>query len=285
MTSLPHLRAENDKPLSAEPVELIAIDLDGTLLRSDGTLGPRSIKALAEATAAGVKVVLNTGRAPRGTRAVYQALGLKTLAVTHNGALVTDPVHGDAIFQHTTLPGEVAWQAVRIARRVAPRLSLGVEILDRCITDNASPRLFTEATLVDPPQVAASFEALASKPITKLLMIGDPGELGGVQMMLLDQLKGQVSFAFSHQTLLQVVSAHADKGAGLATVARYYHVPRQRVMAIGDAPNDLPMLQWAGLSVAMGNAWDDVRRAAHFVVSGNDQDGVAEAVARYVLMH
>ena len=284
MAILPQARIGTDKPLSAEPIELVSIDLDGTLLRPDGTVGARSAAALEAATAAGLKVVLNTGRAPRGIRAVYHALGLKTFVITHNGALVTDPCHGDAIIEHITLPGAVAWQAIGIARREAPKVSVGVDVLGRCITDNADPRVFAERTLVDRPVVAARFDVCMSKPVTKLLLVGDADELGGVQMALLEQLKGQISFAFSHQSLLQVVSPRADKGAGLATVARYYRVPQQRVMAIGDAPNDLPMLRWAGLSVAMGNGWHDARQTAQFVVASNDDDGVAEAIRRYVLM-
>jgi Cof subfamily protein (haloacid dehalogenase superfamily) len=284
MTAVAQAQPGGDKPLTAEPIELIAIDLDGTLLRSDDTVGAASAAAIAEALAAGVKVVLNTGRAPRETRAIYHRLGLTTLAITHNGALVTDPVHGEAIFRHVTLPGAVAAGALRIARQVVPGLAAAIEVIDHCVSDPAGPAPHPEANPAARAPGAVSFQALLTQPVTKVRLHGMPAELGGVQLQLLDQLKGQVTFAFSHPALLQVMGPGADKGLGLAYVARYYGVPRQRVLAIGDAPNDLPMLQWAGLSVAVANAWGDVRRAVDFVVAGNDQDGVAEAIRRFALI-
>ena len=94
---------------------------------------------------------------------------------------------------------------------------------------------------------------------------------------------GRVGIAYSHMRLLQVVHAEADKAAGVKRVAEHYGIPKERVMAIGDAPNDLPMIKWAGLGVAMHNAWDEVKKNAQLTVPSNDNDGVATALERYVL--
>jgi hypothetical protein len=92
-----------------------------------------------------------------------------------------------------------------------------------------------------------------------------------------------VAFSCSHLRLLQVVAGRVDKADALATVAEFYGIDPDRVLAIGDAPNDLGMIRWAGLGVAMQNAWDEVRAAAHFIVPSNEHAGVAHAFRKYVL--
>jgi hypothetical protein len=284
MTPGPLAQRSGEKPLTADPIDLIAVDLDGTLLRPDGSIGAQSAAAIAEAVAAGIKVVVNTGRAPRDARFAYHRVGLKTLLITHNGALVTDPAHDDAIFRHVPLPGAVAATALRMARQEEPMLPADIEVIDRCVGDPAGPPSPGADLNPNQAQAVAEFRALLAQPITKLRLYGTPAQLGGVQLTLMGQLRDQIGFAISHAELLQVVGPGVNKGTGLAYAARHYQVPRQRVMAIGDAPNDIPMLQWAGLSVAVANAWDDVRRQANFIVADNEHDGVAEAIRRFALM-
>ena len=302
----------DDRPLSADPVGLVAIDLDGTLLRSDGSICAPSAEAILEATGNGVRVVLATGRAPRKVQPIAKALGLDTLQICHNGALIHDPLK-DEPFTHDTMPGQLARQVVEVARRVAPSVAVGVEVLNRCFTDTARQRKqqrrtvsvadraaavneqgpHPEAGLSDTPVGIGSIRAsgmddavgalaeVLDQPVTKVMMIGSPAVLGGIQMALQEQLSDQVGFAFSELKLLQVVRGDVNKATALAKVAAHYGVSPRGVMAIGDAPNDVEMLRWTGLGVAVGNAWDEVRQAAHFVVSTNNDAGVAEALRRY----
>jgi hydroxymethylpyrimidine pyrophosphatase-like HAD family hydrolase len=130
---------------------------------------------------------------------------------------------------------------------------------------------------------AGLLEPVLDEPVTKIFMTGEPHELAHIQMTLHEKLRARVSFATSHLKLLQVVAEGVDKAVGLARVAGMYDVPAQSVMAIGDAPNDLGMFKWAGLAVAVKNAWRDVLKAAHFAVPSNDEDGVGEAIRRFAL--
>lgn len=127
------------------------------------------------------------------------------------------------------------------------------------------------------------FNQLLDEPITKIFMTGPPDQLGEIRPVIQQHLHGQVDFATSHLRLLQVIRAGVDKARGLQAAVAHYGVDRARVMAIGDAPNDLGMMKWAGMSIAVKNVWIDVRKAAHFVVQSNDQDGVTEAIIRYAL--
>lgn len=294
----------DERPLSAEPVDLVAIDLDGTLLRSDGCICAPSAEAIMEASEKGVKVVLCSGRAPRSMLSIHQALGLKTVLIAHNGALIINPLTGE-IMAHDTMPGPLARQVIELARTVEPRVATAVEVDGRCYTDTlrrrqkqvvAAAAKGSEGSIaladeVDPMQVAAAgfddavgaLVDVLDRPVTKVMFVGPGDVLGGIQMSLQARLSDRVGFAFSDMRLLQVVRGGVDKATALEKVAAMYGVPRQGVMAVGDAPNDLGMLGWAGLGIALQNGWEDVRHAAHFVCPSNDDIGVAEALRRYVL--
>lgn len=273
---------QQEKPLSAESVALVAMDLDGTLLRTDNTISVKTAEAIAEARERGVRFVLASGRAPRHVYRIAAALGLTTLQIAHNGAIIVDPVRKGFLF-HQTLPPELGRAVVDFIHQFDARLQIGLEVVDVCITEKASGNPdMSEAGTKAAPQTMTFEEALRG-PVTKVMVAGPPEILGGIQLALMERLGKQVAFSASHLRLLQIVHAGVDKGTSLARVARHYNIPRSQVMAIGDAPNDIGMLKWAGLSLAVANAWEDVRRAAHLVVPSNDDDAVAWAVRKYIL--
>ncbi len=271
-----------DKPLPADPIDLVAIDLDGTLLRSDGKICPTSVKAIATARKVGVKVVLASGRAPRRIQRFQRMLGLDTLQIGHDGALVYDGDPERAI-HHQPLSSLVARRVVDLALSVAPSILIGLEIVDMCYTNSADNRIRAQSAAGPEARHSASLDPHLSGPVTKILLVGKTAALGGVHAALAGDLGDQVAFTFSDMNLLQIVHATVDKRTALQRVAKHYDVPRGGVMAIGDAPNDVGMLTWAGLGVVMQNSWPDVRAAAQFVVPSNDEGGVAHAFEKYVL--
>ena len=263
------------RPLPVEPIKLIAIDMDGTLMRSDDTLGTRTAQAINQAKSRGLHVVISSMRPPRGILRTYEALGLDTLQINHNGALIFDQPTGETV-DHQPMPAETAQQVVELARGIAPRVKIAAEVIDTIYTDGIA--LPTAAAA---GKAAPRLEQVLLNPVTKLFIRGPMGQLGAIQAAIQSQLPGSVDFVSSHLRLLQLVRAGVDKGPALNKVAQHYGVSRSNVMAIGDAPNDLGMMRWAGLAVAVRNAWRDVRNEAHFVVASNDEDGVAEAIMRY----
>ena len=291
---------QDDRPLSADPIGLVAVDLDGTLLRSDGSICAPSAEAIVDAAEKGVKVVLCSGRSPQSMLRIYDALGLNTWMIAHNGAMIVDPV-SKQVSGDETLASTLARQTVEIGRGVAPNVAVGFYIGDQCYTDTVRSRARKAALAAvgtDKPAVEADTGTVAAademsdpagklsevleQPVTKVMFVGESDVLGGIQMALQARLAEQVEFAFSDLRLLQVVRRGVDKATAVERVAAHYGVSRQGVMAIGDAPNDIGMLRWAGMGIALNNAWDDVRRAAHFVCPSNDHAGVAEAFKKYV---
>jgi Cof subfamily protein (haloacid dehalogenase superfamily) len=269
-----------DRPLPLEPIELIGVDLDGTLLRDDQTVSVEVAQAITDAQDRGVKVVIVTARPWRGTRRIYEALGLNTLVINHNGAVIHDPGSRQLLCDRR-MPGSTARTVIQLARHLDADVGVGVEVLDRFFIDRSTRRLqgLPELALTD--EAPCPFDTLLQYPVTKVCLVGDSGSLGGLQIALQKIGADDVGIAYSNVKLLQVLAAGVDKGKGLAFAAEHYGVPRERVMAIGDAPNDTPMIRWAGLGLAVSNGWPEVRRAAQFIVASNEEDGVAAAIRAY----
>ncbi|MCX5660634.1 MAG: Cof-type HAD-IIB family hydrolase [Planctomycetota bacterium] len=268
-------------PMS-EPIDLIALDIDGTLLRSDKRMSKRVLHAVHQARDKGVQVILATARPPRSVREIHQYLGLDTPQINYNGALIHDPVRKRHL-HHQPLNHDLAMKVVKLARRIFPATVVSVEILDRWYTDHVDETLPTETSRVFAPDFVGPLEAFLHVPVTKLMLLAPAKEIAPIREEVERKFLGRLAFAVSDAHLLQVIHPEADKAHALAWIAKRLNIPAKRVMAIGDAPNDVGMLSWAGLGVAVGNAWPEARRVADVVVPGNDEDGVAHAIEQFVL--
>lgn len=261
---------------------LVAIDLDGTLLRSDKRLSLRTVRAVREANRRGVKVVLASARPPRSVREIYRHLQLDTLQINYNGALIAEGLTGKLIL-HQTLCNRLAAQIVRRARQVDPKVCVSIEILDKWLTDRVDKSLLTETAKAMGPDFVGPLDQCLREPITKLMFLAPPRRLAPVQAMVQNEFGQRVALFVSDKHLLQICHPSVEKAMALAWIADHYRVPAKRCVAIGDAPNDIGMIHWAGLGIAVGNAWEQTKAAADVIVASNDDDGVAEAIRRFVL--
>src|SRR5690606_25942179 len=121
-------------------------------------------------------------------------------------------------------------------------------------------------------------DAFLHVPVTKLLLLAPPERIPRIREAVEAKFADQVTTAISDNHLLQFIHKDADKAIALRLVAEQFDIPAARVMAIGDAPNDVGMLQWAGVGVAVHNGWDIAKQAADIVVPSNDEDGVDYAL-------
>jgi Cof subfamily protein (haloacid dehalogenase superfamily) len=263
-------------------IEMVAIDIDGTLLTTDKRISHHNIEAIRATARSGVRVVLASARPPRSMRELYGHLGLDTLQVNYNGALIHDPVRRRHV-HHQPLSSVVARKVIRVARSLYPAMVVSVEILDKWYTDHVDESLPTETSRAFTPDFIGPLDAFLHVPVTKVMLLGQPAWMPAVRAAVATKCAGQVGIAVSDAHLLQVVHPQVDKAIALARVARQYDIAPERVMAIGDAPNDVGMIAWAGLGVAVENAWQEARDAADAIVPANDEDGVAFALKRYVL--
>ncbi len=258
-------------------VRLIATDLDGTLLRSDGTVSARTSRALARAAAAGIDVVMVTGRPARHVRALAGSAHLGAVAICINGAL-TYSLPQDAILSESRLSADTARALVATLRARLPEVSFAVEVGLRYGWDEEYAR---HRGKIDPPDLPVSDAMTLCADGANKLIAFHP-ELSGAEVLdrAHDLIADLAAASFSGAPFLEIGPRAVSKASALAAYCAERDIAAADVIAIGDMPNDLPMLAWSGRSVAVANAHREVLAFAEERTLSNDEDGVAELVER-----
>jgi HAD superfamily hydrolase (TIGR01484 family) len=258
---------------------LVATDLDGTLLRPDGTVSDRTRRTLRRVRDAGVDVTLVSARAPLWLRPVAQDLDLDNgYAVCSNGAVVYDFGRGGAVL-HSTLSSEIAMRIVEALRRAAPGVAFA------CERESLSFREPHYVPLWPTPGMNERLDALAfvAEPLSKLI-VQHPRLSQHELHELVAGICGQEATAtISGEVLVEISAAGVTKAYALVALCEEIGVDPAHVVAFGDMPNDIPMLEWAGCGIAVANAHPDVIAVADEVTAACDADGVAVALERLVL--
>jgi Cof subfamily protein (haloacid dehalogenase superfamily) len=259
-------------------VRLVACDLDGTLLLPDTTVSPRTLAAIGRLRRAGVAFLIVTGRPPRSVREIAGRAGLGGLAVCANGALVYD-LDADQVLTSTPLASAVGRRLVGELRRVLPGVVFAGE--DERGFRRESAWAGRGLDVVDEVIHADPLEVVA-EPVAKLLVRHPDLSLAELVARVRELASDQAVVTYSGTSLVEVSAAGVTKAYALDWVCRRLRIPAAAVLAIGDMPNDLPMLAWAGRSVAVANAPPEVRQAADEVTASNRDDGVALVLERLV---
>jgi hypothetical protein len=259
-------------------IRLIAIDLDGTLLNSSNMVSEANIQAVRRARERGLEVVLISARPLFGITAALDSLGLAGPVVAYNGAYIVD-THTQEVLLDLRMSATDLRAAVDIVRQHG--LYTGYYAGMRWMAEKECDELLLEQRSLgrQPEMVDLAGEELP--PASKLIVISlsDRPLLERCHAQMRARLP-HLNVHFSAQICFEVCHPGATKGAALAFLARRAGLPAEAVMAIGDNCNDLDMLAYAGLSVAVGNAPSDVQAAADWVVAPHDQNGVAQAITR-----
>jgi Cof subfamily protein (haloacid dehalogenase superfamily) len=266
---------------------IIALDLDGTLLTDDLRITPRSRESIRAARARGAVVLLASARPPRSMLRYHRELELDTPLVAYNGALVWDAAVAAPLFHQPLVP-DAARALVAFLRERDPALNLSLECSDRWYIDDLTEevRRAIEQYEVDPPHGVACLEqvlAEEAEAISKVLFRGNQQTVAELLASLPPDLAERLHITTSGEWFCEVMAAGATKAAAIAWAADHLGQRAGRFLAIGDSPNDVPMLEAAALGVAMENAASMVKDAAHVVTASNNEDGVALAIERYLL--
>jgi Cof subfamily protein (haloacid dehalogenase superfamily) len=257
------------------PHRLVASDIDGTLINDDGTLTPRTVRAIDRLHARGVPVVLVTGRPVRWLRQLYDQMDEPVPAICANGAIVYDP-DTDQVLVANPLSIDLLLEVTKKLRDEIPGIALAVEVEDgrKFFYEQAWPLRWE--TTQDTVRVLASPEEITSAPAVKLLARLSDSTPEAFYELVSRTLGPVVETTHSSSSaLVEISAAGVTKAAGLAWLCERDGYTAEDVVAFGDMPNDLPMLSWAGRSVAMGNAHPSVLAVADEVTLSNDEDGVA----------
>jgi len=273
-------------------VKLLAIDMDGTLLNSSSEISPRTVEALRVALDSGVRVVLATGKARPAAMAALSRVGL-----AGEGLVVSDSQPG-VFLQGLAVYGS-SGELLKSAELPPPVVVLCFEhamendipvvafLGDECVTLAMHPELEElHTTYYEPlPKVVGSIgEVLSGPPVKKMLFMSDPEYVRGeLQPFLEAELEDSgAELCQAVPNMLEVVPEGANKWVGMSVLLDHLGLEPRDVMAIGDGLNDLELIANSGFGIAMANAVPQVLASADAVSTSNDEDGVAEAIFRYI---
>jgi Cof subfamily protein (haloacid dehalogenase superfamily) len=255
----------------------VATDIDGTLIGSDGKVSARTVEVIRRVEAAGALFVMVTGRPPRWMADISEQTGHAGLAVCANGALVYD-LHEEVVIQSHLLRADVIAEVVEAMRSQIPGITFAVERPDLTF---GHEHAYVPSSL-NAGAVIADLDELIAEGAVKLLVrhrgMGPDDLLAAARTAVGDRATLTHSSA---DGLLEISAAGITKASGLAALADDEAIEPHEVVAFGDMPNDLPMLTWAGLGVAVANAHPDVLDIADEVTASNDDDGVAVVLERW----
>lgn len=267
---------------SRTPIRMLASDLDGTLLRSDGTVSPLTRSALVEAEQAGLVIAFVTGRPPRWLHEVAAATGHTGVAVGANGAVTYD-LHTESVLAEYHLTPTMLDQVTSVLRAGIPEARFAMEYgIDFAYEPEYRHdwEIIPDADRNGRAMPVASIAELADllgKPAVKLLVKARGLNPDTFMDQVEELVGGLVTVTRSgHSPLVEISASGITKASGLAALAETLGIDQHEVAAVGDMPNDVPMLAWAGRSFAVANAHPAAKSAAgQVLVETNDDDAVA----------
>jgi Cof subfamily protein (haloacid dehalogenase superfamily) len=261
-------------------IRLVATDLDGTLLLPDGTVSARTHAVLQRVQEAGITVVLVSARPPRVLRHIAHMLGISGLAICCNGALVYD-LDAYKIVQHWPLSSALARRLVVTLRRVLPDLTFAGECGLEFVCEPDFYRFFP--LKVKTTMYIDDALSFCNQPLSKLIVLHSGSTVDTLQQYVAPLLGEEVIVTHSGAAFLEISAAGVTKARTLAALCEEQGISSDEVVAFGDMPNDLSMLQWAGRGVAVANAHPQVLADADEITLSNAEDGVAHVLETILL--
>lgn len=264
-------------------IKLIAIDIDGTLINSHHELTTRTKEAITKAKEQGVKIVIATGRPYPGVANILKELDLEDkgdYVITYNGSLVQECDTKKAIVSHG-----LSYDNFIEIEALSRQLGSHLHSIDReniyTANQHISPYTIHEASLTGMPLYYRAVDQMTKNmEIVKMMMIDEPTILDEVISKLPSWFTDKYTTTKSAPFYLEVLNKQANKGIAVKELADYLGIKQEETMAIGDNENDLEMIEYAGVGVAMENAVPKLKSAANCETLSNDEDGVAVIIEK-----
>ena len=266
-------------------IRLLALDLDGTLTDREKKVSPKNREYIRLAQEKGVRIILASGRPVIGIRGVADALDLWTTGgyiLAYNGGQIIDCKTGRDLVKRT-VPMEYVHEICGLIRRF-PVYPLTYNETGVICENDTDRYVLQEGYNNSIPVIrVGSLEEQVREPVVKFMAVGEPEQLSRAREYLQGRFGDKLNVFFSEPYFMEITPPGIEKASALAALSGMLGTAAEQMMACGDGLNDIPMLQYAGLSVAMENAYEETKRAADYVVASNEDDGVAEAIRRFIL--
>jgi Cof subfamily protein (haloacid dehalogenase superfamily) len=266
---------------ATQPIAAVLADVDGTLVTRNKVLTPRADEAIERLCDRGVLFAITSGRPPRGMRMLVEPLEMRGPMAAFNGGIIVQP--DMTIVDERVIPTDVTPAVIDTIATFGLYVWIyrGAEWY---ITDPHAPHAEREATTVQfQPTVVPSYDAFLNRVVKIVGVSDDYEQVARCEAAVQQQFSGQVSAARSQLHYLDVTHPTANKGVVIERLSHYYHIPLEQIATLGDQPNDVLMFRRSGLSIAMGNASQEVQRAATVVTASNEDEGFAKAIEQFIL--
>lgn len=260
--------------------KLIAVDIDGTLLNSQGILTEKTRKAIQEAVDAGVIFVICTGRPIQGVKSLNEQINRDLPFITYNGAMVIKGRSKEILYERS-LSTKLAEEIYHLGSKYNTSIIVWSDNKLYVNTENEKTKKYSES--INTPYIKIDSISDIPTEITKMLWYDDHEKLAKYQADFKDKIDKGIVHHFSRPFYLEFVDQKATKGIAIQKLCEVYGFTINQTIAVGDGYNDLSMIKEAGLGVAMENAPDDIKKEAQYITTSCDKDGVANVIYEFIL--
>lgn len=260
---------------------MVAIDLDDSLLDDQLTISRENLQAIRYTMEAGVIVTIATGRMFKSALPYVQQLGIDVPVITYQGALVVNALSRKVLL-HYPVPLQLSREIIRESKKNNIHLQVYIDDEYYFEQHNKYSDLYYRISGIPGKAVGSLEDFLVQEP-TKVIMIDEPENILKWMERYKEKFDGRLQVAISKAHYLEFTNIEATKGNAVRYLAEMYGIEPHEVIAIGDSFNDIPMITYAGLGVAMGNAPEIVKSHADYVTYSNNENGVAHVLEKFVL--
>ena len=264
--------------------EALALDLDGTLTNNAKKITPRTRSAIGAALDQGIKIILASGRPVLGIKPSAEILGLFKrggFILAYNGGQIIDCKEDNVIFERL-LPPDYYREICSFARSAGLHALTYDENGVVAESDTAAYVIKEAYNNTIPIRKAGLLEEAVAAPVVKFMIVGEPERIASALPDAQRIFSGRINVFLSEPYFMELTFPGIEKASALAFLTEYLGIKQERLVAIGDGLNDIPMLQYSGYAVAMGNAYEEVKEVSDYVTLSNEDDGVAVFLEKFV---
>ena len=265
---------------------MLVLDIDGTLVGSDKTISEKTREAIIKAQQRGKIVAIASGRSIAGIRKTASNISLEQYGgyvIAYNGTTVVNCKTGECIYNQM-VPKELVKPVYEAAKRVNAGIVIYNDNTKEMISGNGLNeyiKIDAEACNVTINEVS-DFVKAVNFPFNKFLLSGKPEHMAEVEKIMAKEFGDRLNVFRSDPFYVELLPRYVDKGVAVEKLVKHLDIQREKVICIGDSYNDLPMLRFAGMGVAMGNAQQEVKEIADYVTTSNDEDGIVNVIDKFM---